>query len=95
VRGTLRLLVVGFTILSLMVVAAVGVSASAGKSGASNAVRTSVVAMFSHTAHQGGCQNGDGEGGNTCRPSKKHHHHATGDHENDDHGCGSDGSGSD
>jgi hypothetical protein len=46
-RGLLRILVVGFTVVSLMLVAAVAVAASSDKAGASNAVMNSVGALFS------------------------------------------------
>jgi hypothetical protein len=70
---------VGLSIVSLLLVAALGVSASSGKFGlfAGGFAQT-----FAHS------ENGDGEG--NCRPNQKHHHHATGDHENDDD-CGGDG----
>jgi hypothetical protein len=75
VRVLARGLVVGFTIVSLLLVAAVAVSASSGK-----------VGLFSgHSAQTAPHQN-NGDGGG-CRPHQKHHHHATGDHDND---CGDD-----
>jgi hypothetical protein len=104
-RGLLRLAVVGFTVVSLLLVAAVGVSASSGRAG-SDTLKNSVVALFSghseQTAahHENGNGEGNGEGngggGDKCRPHPRHHHHATGDHENGDGcGAGSDDSGSD
>jgi hypothetical protein len=63
---------VGFTIVSLLLVAAVGVSASSGK-----------FALFSGHSAQTVAHHDNGEGGGNC----KHHHHATGDHENDDDDC--------
>jgi hypothetical protein len=102
VRGLLRFVVVGFTVVSLLLVGAVGVSASSSKSRSAEQVRHSVVALFSghldETAlHEGtgSTNNGDGsQHGNRdheCKPSKKHHHHATNDHENNE--CGGDDSG--
>jgi hypothetical protein len=108
VRGLLRVLVVGFNVVSLMTVAAVGVSASSGKIGSSNTLKNSVVAVFSghidQTGFHEGTSNTDntnsnnndrqgGNKGNECKPPKKHHKHATGDHENDR--CSGDDSGSD
>jgi hypothetical protein len=63
---------VGFSIVSLLLVAAVGVSASSGK-----------FALFSGNSVQTAAHHDNGEGGGNCKPHK-HHHHATGDHENDD-----------
>ena len=63
-----------FTILSLLLVAAIGVSASSGK-----------LALFSTHSTQA-AHHDNGEGGGNCKPHK-HHHHATEDHDNDDH-CG-------
>jgi hypothetical protein len=106
VQGLLRLVVVAFTVISLLVVAAAGVAAGAGKQGSANAATHSVVAVFSgHFEQLGieGIQGGSitsaergshsGGQGDDCRPHKKHHHHATGDHENNE--CGGDDSGSD
>ena len=88
-RGLLRFVVVGFTVVSLLLVAAVGVSASSGKAG-SDTLKNSVVSLFSgHSeqtaAHKEGNGNGDGGGGgDKCKPPKKEHKTATGDHDNDD-----------
>jgi hypothetical protein len=95
VRGLLRVLVVGFTVVSLLIVAAVGVSASSGKNGTSDSVKHSVVALFSGHSEQSathGDSSGKGEGngdkhGDNCKPHKKNSH-ATGDHENDQCGGG-------
>ena len=103
VRGLVRVLVVAFTIVSLLLVAAVGVAASSGKVGTSNTVKNSVVAVFSGHFDQSGFHEGGteisgkhngGDEGDQCRHEKKHHKdkHATGDHENDE--CGGDDSGS-
>jgi hypothetical protein len=103
VQGLFRTIVVAFTVLTLLVVAAVGVSASSGKLGSSNALKNSVVAVFSghfdQTGfHEGTTTNGDhnnnGNKGGTCKPPKKAHKHATPDRENpgcdtgDDSGSG-------
>ena|SRR5450759_4512860 len=108
VRGLLRVLVVGFTVVSFLIVAAVGVSASSGKVGSSNTLKNSVVAVFSGHVDQTGFHEGTtntdntnsnnndrqgGHKGDECKPPKKHHKHVTGDHENDR--CGGDDSGSD
>lgn len=102
-RGLLRFFVVGFTVVSLMLVAGVGVAAS-GKNGSSNTVKHSVVVLFSghseQTSARGGTtsesSNGEGNRGNNdekrCKPPKKHHKHATEGHEH--HPC-DDGSGDD
>jgi hypothetical protein len=94
---------VGFTVLSLLIVAAVGVSASSGKSGSADTLKNSVVAAFSGHFDQTGFHEGTttkGEGGNGgnddkfCKPPQKHHNHATHDRENtrcdtgDDSGSG-------
>jgi hypothetical protein len=83
VRALVRGLVVGLSIVSLLLVAALGVSSSSGKFGlfAGGFAQTS--------AHS---ENGDGGG---CKPHKEHHHHGTADRDNDDDRCGGDGSGSD
>jgi hypothetical protein len=123
VRGLLRIFAVGFTVVSLMLVAAVAVAASSGRAGSSNAITNSVGALFAaplvsgHSA-QAGVQSGattngtttngtttngtttvasnsnaeDNGNGKSCKPHGKHHHHATGDRENDK--CGGDDSGS-
>jgi hypothetical protein len=102
VRGLLRVFVVGFTVVSLLLVGAVGVSANSSKSRSAEQVRHSVVALFSghldeSVLHEStGSSNKDdgGQQGNRdheCKPSKKHHHHATNDHENNQ--CGGDDSG--
>jgi hypothetical protein len=102
VRGLVRVLVVAFTIVSLLLVAAVGVAASSGKVGTSNTVKNSVVAVFTGHFDQSGFHEGTGEGdnhhgnqGDDCRHHKKHHeNHETGDHENHQCGDGGDDSGS-
>jgi hypothetical protein len=90
VRGLSRLLVVAFTVVSLMLVAAVGVSATSGKDGKSDQVKNTVVAL-SHSietiSHEGTTGKSDGKGGegnkgDECK-AKKHenkHHHATRGH---------------
>jgi hypothetical protein len=65
---------VGLSIVSLLLVAAVGVSASSGK-----------FALFSGNSVQTAAHQNHGDGGGNCKPH--HHHHATGDHDNDDE-CG-------
>jgi hypothetical protein len=101
VQGLLRGIVVAFTVLTLLVVAAVGVSASSGKIGSSNTLKNSVVAVFSGHFDQTGFHEGTtskedtnpGNKGGTCKPPKKHHKHVTADRENP--GCeGGDDSGS-
>ena len=97
VRGLLRFFVVAFTVVSLLLVAAVGVSASSGKAG-SDTLKNSVVSLFSGHSEQTAAHhensNGNGDGrGDKCKAHKPHHHHATGDHENNDE-CGGDDSGS-
>jgi hypothetical protein len=83
---------VGFTVVSLLVVAAVGVSASSGKSGSANNLKNSVVAVFSGHFDQSGFHEGTntdkevkhgGQQGDECKPPKKHHRHVTGDRENE------------
>ena len=103
VQGLFRTIVVAFTVLTLLVVAAVGVSASSGKLGSSNTVKNTVVAVLSGHFdqagfHEGTTTNGDhnnnGNKGGTCKPPKKAHKHATPDRENpgcdtgDDSGSG-------
>jgi hypothetical protein len=102
VQGLFRGIVVAFTVLTLLVVAAVGVSASSGKIGSSNTLKHSVEAAltghFDQTGfHEGSNTKSDdrnlGNKGGTCKPPKKHHTHATPDRENP--GCdGGDDSGS-
>ena len=89
-----------FTILSLMLVAAVGVSAGSGKDGKSNEVKSSVVALFSHadqtSSHDATTEKKDGKGGEgnkggECKAKKPDkHHHATEGHKH--HPCGDDDS---
>jgi hypothetical protein len=91
VQGLLRGIVVAFTVLTLLVVAAVGVSASSGKIGSADTLKHSVVAVFSGHFDQTGFHEGtnigeDKHGGNqgdNCKPPKKHHKHATADRENE------------
>jgi hypothetical protein len=91
VQGLLRGIVVAFTVLTLLVVAAVGVSASSGKIGSSNSLKNSVVAVLSGHFDQAGFHEGtstgeDKHGGNqgdVCKPFKHHHKHATPDRENE------------
>jgi hypothetical protein len=94
---------VGFTVVSLLLVAAVGVSASSGKSGSANNLKNSVVAVFSGHFDQSGFHEGTntvnevrhgGKQGDECKPPKKHHKHVTGDHENQRCDSGGDDSGS-
>ena len=103
VQGLFRGVVVAFTVLTLLVVAAVGVSASSGKIGSSNTLKNSVVAMFSGHFDQTGFHEGtnttgddrhSGNQGDTCKPPKKHHKHVTGDRENEQCDSGGDDSGS-
>jgi hypothetical protein len=92
VRGLLRLLVVAFTIVSLLIVAAVGVAASSGKEGPGKAVKGSVTALFSGHVDQAGTVNvstarAEAENnGNGCHPPKKTHKHGTPGHKH--HPCG-------
>jgi len=100
VRGLLRLLVVAFTIVSLMIVAAVGVAASSGKEGSAKNVKNSVAALLSGHVQVGTLSIGAHEDharqpqGNGCHPPKKvhkhgtpgHRHHPCGDDEDDDSG---------
>lgn len=87
-RGLLRLFVVAFTVLTLMLVAAVGVSATSGSARSAHAF-DSVVGLFS------GHSESNGNGGNDqCPPNKKHHHHTDGHkHHPCDDGNGEDDSG--
>jgi hypothetical protein len=101
VRLLVRLVVVAFTIVSLLVVAAVGVAASSGKEGSANAVKHSVVEVFSGHFDLAGVHEGTttsegrhGGGQDECKPHKKHHKHVTGDRENDQCDSGGDDSGS-
>lgn len=79
-RGLARIFVVGFTVITLMLVAAVGVSATTGSAGSAHAFN-SVVGLFSgHT---------NGNGDDKCPPPKNHHHHISGgdkDCDDDDSG---------
>jgi len=100
VRGLLRLVVVAFTIVSLMIVAAVGVAASSGKEGSAKNVKNSVAALLSGHVQVGTLSIGAHEDharqpqGNGCHPPKKvhkhgtpgHRHHPCGDDEDDDSG---------
>ena len=94
VRGLLRLLVVAFTIVSLLIVAAVGVAASSAKEGSANGVKSSVAALFSghvqvgtfsFSAHEDNAREPQGNG---CHPPKKVHKHGTPGHKH--HPCGDD-----
>lgn len=77
-RGLLRFFVVAFTVVSLLLVAAVAVSASSGK-----------VGLFSGHSGQTAAHHENGDGGGNCRPQQKHHHtHATDDQDNDECGGG-------
>jgi hypothetical protein len=70
--------------VSLLLVAAVGVSASSGKFGLSGTLKQSVVTLFSGPSAALHGENGKGD--DQCKPNKGfhgHHHHATGDREND------------
>jgi hypothetical protein len=118
-RGILRIFVVGFTVISLLLVAAVAVAANSGTSASSATLKNSVVAVFSghasstgaqigtstnsvvavssghanQTGVQAGTSNDGSNNGKECLPhGRGHHHHATGDRENDK--CGGDDSGS-
>jgi hypothetical protein len=105
-RGLVRLLVVGFTVLSLLIVAAVGVAAGSGKSGAADNVKKSVVAVFAGHLDQvgvhGNSANGpisaskegkDKDKDKECKPPKKVHKHGTPGHKH--HPCGDDDEDSD
>jgi hypothetical protein len=92
-----------FFIVSLLVVAALGVSASSGRIGTSHTLKSSVVAVFSGHVDLSGFHEGStntdnsrhgGHQGDDCKPPKKHHKHVTGDHENDRCDSGGDDSGS-
>lgn len=87
-RGLVRLLVVGFTVITLMLVAALGVSAASG-SARSGHVFDSVTGLFSGHSDVTGAHtqsNGNGNGKDECPPEKKHHFHRTGGHKH--HPCG-------
>jgi hypothetical protein len=80
-----------FTVVSLLIVAAVGVSASSGKSDSANTLKNAVVAVFSGHLDQTGFHEGTttkgegvqgGEPDKVCKPPKQHHNHATHDREN-------------
>jgi hypothetical protein len=99
VQGLLRGFVVAFTVVTLLVVAAVGVSASSGKIGSSNTLKNSVVAVFSGHFDQSGFHEGantdkeskhTGNQGGECKPPKGHHRHATPDRENEQCDTGDD-----
>ncbi len=88
-----------FTVVSLLIVAAVGVSASSGKSGSADTLKNSVVAVFSGHFDQTGFHEGTttgteskhtGNQGGECKPPKKHHRHATPDRENEQCDTGDD-----
>jgi hypothetical protein len=95
-RGLARLAVVGFTVVSLLLVGVVGVSAtsSSGKADSVNVVN-SLTALFSGHHDQTGTGNSstviganhgkDLEVGQ-CKPPKKHHKHGTPGHKH--HQCG-------
>ena len=93
-RGLLRIIVVAFTMVSLLTVAAVGVAASSGKEGPGNSVKNSVAALFSgHIDQVGGLSIGTANSesdnnGNGCHPPKKTHKHGTPGHKH--HPCGDD-----
>jgi hypothetical protein len=78
VRGLLRIFAVGFTVVSLMLVAAVAVAASSGRAGSSNAITNSVGAVFAplvsgHSAQAGvqsGATTAAGNNGTTTAVSK-------------------------
>ena len=93
VRVLLRLIVVLFSIVSLLVVAAVAVAANSGKEGSATAIKHSVVAVLGGHFEQGilngvvanSAQTTYGNEGNhnECKtPPQKHHTHATHDREN-------------
>ena len=102
-RSLLQLVVVAFTVVTLTLVAAVGVSAGSGKFGGSHG-SDSVVALTSHfdlgSFHIGSSEKstkgndnkgeGDkGDKGKECKPPKKHHEHGTPGHKH--HPCGETG----
>ena len=78
-RGLLRFVVIAFTLITVMLVAAVGVSAGSGTFGSSHAAKTVVHLMLGHSEDNHGNGNGDG-----CHEKNHNQHHdATGGHEND------------
>ena len=93
-RGLLRVIVVAFTMVSLLTVAAVGVAASSAKEGPTQTVKNSVAALLSgHIEQVGspsvGAANSESDNdGNGCHPPKKTHKHGTPGHKH--HPCGDD-----
>ena len=94
-RGLLRVIVIAFTMVSLLTVAAVGVAASSAKEGPTQTVKNSVAALLSGHIEQvgspsvGAAISGSLESnGNGCHPPKKTHKHGTPGHKH--HPCGDD-----
>jgi hypothetical protein len=99
VRGLYRFFVVGFTLVSLALVAAVGVAASAGKTGSPDTLVNTAAALVSGHVDVAGVQIGSAtlgsavkatikKGDDHCKNQQQgpgHHDHATGGHEH--HEC--------
>lgn len=90
-RGLQRVFVVGFTVTSLMIVAAVGVSAASGPTRSAHAFDSVAALVSGHfdltgTHTEGNRNEGNGNGNDRCPPPNKHHKHHTGGHEH--HPCG-------
>ena len=81
--GFLRFVVVVFTLITVMLIGAVGVSAGSGTFGSSHASQTVHRLLSGHSEDNNG--NNDGNGGGGCELKRDHHHHghATGGHENE------------
>jgi hypothetical protein len=99
-KGLLKLVVVGLTAGTLMLVAAVGVSAASGTFGSAKVVSSVVtllatnsvgVANNAATHSSKGDQGGNGNGNHNCKGDNDDHHQATGGHKN--HPCNDNGGG--
>jgi hypothetical protein len=98
-RNLVQLAVVVITLLTLMLVSAVGVSASSGKLGAAPATTASILTGHSDFGFLKDAGNflkgeldkieGRGNEGRECKPPKKDHEDGTPGHEN--HPCGDKG----
>lgn len=99
-RNLAQLAVVAVTVVSLTIVAAVGVSASSGKLGNPHATTVSVLAGHSDLGflndafrlisanRQDNNREDNKDGSGRCHPPKKHHKNGTPGHKN--HPCGED-----
>jgi hypothetical protein len=92
-HSLIRIVVIGFTVVTLMLAAAVGVSAASGSFGTSNG-SSAVSALFGGHLDFGAflndlnttLSNGLDKEVGQCHPPKKHHKHGTPGHKN--HPCG-------